>query len=78
MSLEKDFIITLEDGEQYYVISTAIYNNEKYAYLMNMNKDNYYVYAKEIKTADGITVQAILDKELIAKISLYLQKEIME
>ena len=77
MSLEKDLIITLEDGEEYYVISTAMYNNEKYAYLMNMKKDNYYVYAKEIKTTDGTQVQAILDKELIQKIALYLQKEIV-
>ena len=77
MSIEKDLIITLEDGEEYYVISTAIYNNEKYAYLMNMKENNYYVYAKEIKTPDGIQVQAILDEELINKIALYLQKEIV-
>lgn len=77
MSIEKDLIITLEDGEEYYVISTAIYNNEKYAYLMNMKENNYYVYAKEIKTSDGIQVQAILDEELINKIALYLQKEIV-
>lgn len=77
MSLEKDLIITLEDGEEYYVISTAMYNNEKYAYLMNMKRDNYYVYAKEIRTNDGIQVQAILDKDMIQKIALYLQKEIV-
>jgi len=77
MTLEKDYIITLDDGQEYYVISTAIYNNEKYAYLMNMNENNYYVYAKEIKTAEGIQVQPILDEELINKIALYLQKEII-
>lgn len=77
MNLEKDLIITLESGEEYYVISTAIYENEKYAYLMNMKEDNYYVYAKEIKTEDGIKVQAIMDETLINKISLYLQKEII-
>ncbi|MBE6152998.1 MAG: hypothetical protein E7166_02050 [Firmicutes bacterium] len=77
MNLEKDYIITLEDGQEYYVISTAIYNNEKYAYLMNMKEENYYVYAKEIKTDDGIQVQPILDEQLIQKIALYLQKEIV-
>lgn len=76
MSLEKDIIITLDDGEEYYVISTAVYNNEKYAYLMNMKKDNYYVYAKELKTNDGIEVEAITDPNTIEIISQYLQKEI--
>lgn len=76
MKLEKDLIITLEDGSEYYVISTAEYNNERYAYLMNMNEDNYYVYAKEINDNGVIKAQPILDKELIQKISLYLEKEI--
>ncbi len=77
MSLEKDLIITLEDQEQYYVISTALYNNEKYAYLMNMNKEEHYIYVKEIKTSDGIQIQTITDKDLIAKIALYLQKGVV-
>lgn len=75
--LEKEYIITLEDGEEYYVVSTTMYNNEKYAYLMNMKEDNYYVFAKELKTNDGIKVEAILDQETIQKILPYLQKEIV-
>ena len=75
--LEKEYIITLEDGEEYYVISTTVYNNEKYAYLMNMKEDNYYVFAKELKTNEGIKVEAILDQETIQKILPYLQKEIV-
>ena len=77
MNIEKDLIITLEDGNEYYIISTAIYNNEKYAYLMNMKQDNDYIYVKEIKSDNGLQVQRITDKELIKKISLYLQKEII-
>lgn len=77
MNIEKDLIITLEDGNEYYIISTAIYNNEKYAYLMNMKQDNDYIYAKEVKTDDGLQIQRVVDEDLIKKISLYLQKEII-
>lgn len=75
--LEKEYIITLEDGEEYYVVSTTMYNNEKYAYLMNMKQDNYYVFAKELNTNEGIKVEAILDQETIQKILPYLQLEIV-
>lgn len=78
MNLEKDFIITLEDGNEYYVISTIIYDNEKYAYLMNMKKDNDYIIAKEIKNVNGVQVQAIADKDLIQKIALYFEKDMVE
>ena len=75
--LEKEYIITLEDGEEYYVVSTTMYNNEKYAYLMNMKQDNYYVFAKELNTNEGIKVEAVLDQETIQKILPYLQLEIV-
>ena len=75
--LEKEYIITLEDGEEYYVVSTTMYNNEKYAYLMNMKQDNYYVFAKELNTNEGIQVEAVLDQETIQKILPYLQLEIV-
>ena len=75
--LEKEYIKTLEDGEEYYVVSTTMYNNEKYAYLMNMKQDNYYVFAKELNTNEGIKVEAVLDQETIQKILPYLQLEIV-
>lgn len=77
MNLEKDLIITLEDGNEYYIISTAMYNNEKYAYLMNMKEDNDYIYVKEINSPEGLQIKLVTDEELIKKIALYLQKEIV-
>ena len=70
MNLEKDFIITLEDGNEYY-------ENEKYAYLMNMKNDNDYIIAKEIKNIEGIQVQAIADRDLIQKLALYFEKDMI-
>ena len=77
MTLEKDLIITLEDGTEYYVISTVVYDNEKYAYLMNMKKDNEDIFAKEIKSVNGVQVQAIADKDLIQKLALYFEKDLI-
>ena len=75
--MEKDLIITLEDGQEYYVISVATYNNEKYAYLMNMKDNNHYIYVKEIRVDDIIKIEPIFDENIINKIVLYLQKEII-
>lgn len=40
MLIDVEQIITLENNENYFVASIVEYENEKYALLVNVNKDN--------------------------------------
>jgi len=72
MELQKDLIITLENKD-YFVVNTALYENNIYAYLLNLKEDDY-MYVKYIKETSNVEI--IEDNELIKKIAPELIKNI--
>ena len=73
MELQKDLIITLEN-RNYFVINTVLYQNDIYAYLVNIIEEDDYIYVKYIK--ENSSVEVISDSDLIKKIAPELLKGI--
>ena len=73
MELQKDLIITLEN-KNYFVINTTIYENDTYAYLVNISEENDYIYVKYLK--ENSSVEIVDDSDFIKKIAPELVKGI--
>lgn len=66
MELQKDLIITLEN-KNYFVANTTFYENNTYAYLVNISEENDYIYVKYLK--ENSSVEVVDDSDLIGKIA---------
>lgn len=73
MTLEKDLIITL-NNKNYYVISTTVYENTQYAYLVNISEEDDYIYVKVLKAESSVEI--LTAPELINVIAPMLLKNV--
>lgn len=72
--IEKNQIITLDNNSKYFVANTIIYNNEKYALIINVEIDNKFYFIKQ-KKINKITI--INDAKLIENISKILKEDLI-
>ena len=61
---DKDYIITLDDNREYALVSSMIYLDKKYVYLVDMDNHENVIFGE--LTND--TVKIIEDGELLAKV----------
>ncbi|MBQ7141068.1 MAG: hypothetical protein IJO32_06165 [Bacilli bacterium] len=73
MIIEKNQIITLNNNIEYFVVNTIIYNNEKYALIININEDNDYLFVKQKRNQKLIIIN---DSKTIKDISNLLKDDI--
>ena len=50
MQIKNNLVLVLEDNKSYFVVCTAIYKNELYAYLLDLSNDDSHIYIKQVKT----------------------------
>ncbi len=70
MKLEKEQIVTLEDGEKYIISSETVYNNDKYFLMAGVLEDesdlnNEFQIAKEIINGADTYLEEVEDQSLI-------------
>ena len=61
---EKDYIITLDDNKEYALVSTIIYGNKRYVYLIEMDNHDNCIFAE----MNGDTIKIIEDQLLLANV----------
>ena len=78
MQIKNDLVLILEDNKSYFVVCTANYNDELYAYLLDLSDDDKHIYIKQLKTdnENEIKLEKITDSKIIDKISPLLYKEL--
>ncbi len=76
MKIKSDLILMLEDGKSYFVICTAIYKNELYAYLLDLSDEDKHIYIKQLETKNEneVKIEKITDSKIIKEISPLLYK----
>ncbi len=60
----KDYIITLDDNKEYALVSSMIYLDKKYVYLVEMDNHENVIF----RELTNDTVKIIEDGELLAKV----------
>ncbi len=68
-----DDIITLEDNVEYMVLDTALFNNDKYLYCVEIDENEMpkeeYKYFKEIDENGNLFTEEVEDEDIIEGIS---------
>ena len=74
MNLE-DKLLTLSNGEKYMIIESVSYENKKYAYIVNVNKDLDTLFV-EMKEQDGNIVFDEIEQEYLEEkiLPLFIEK----
>ena len=78
MQLVSDLVITFENNKDYFVTCTTTYNNDVYAYLLDLSDEDNHLYVKQIKTnnTNELKLEIIVNKDIINKISPLLYNAI--
>ena len=70
--IKKGQIVTLNDNIEYFILSEAVYNNNKYFYMTSLEDKSKVMICRE----DNGKLVAINDKETIANLVLLFDKDI--
>ena len=78
MQLRDDLILTFENNKKYFVICTTIYNNDLYAYLLDLSDEDNHIYVKQIKTdnENELKLEQVINQNIIKEISPFLAKSL--
>ena len=68
-------VLTLEDKEDYVIVDICDYQNDKYAFLSNVNDNKKFLYAK-LKEDDNILIIGFKNTELIDELNKLFSKDV--
>jgi len=66
--IEKGYLITFDDGIDYYVVDVIYDDNKKYVYLISDEDENQVLLGEEIIENDEVIIETLDDKEKIKEI----------